>query len=109
MDHLARVFHELPSREREGGRASPPCEPARQSPEAKPMADGQGEADGPPGNRPAAPRDWSRTVPERYVAGADTRGRQQGRLNPQSQKVIHEISGLVHFEIPFRSCPTTLF
>jgi hypothetical protein len=24
----------------------------------------------PPGNRPAAPRDWFRGVPERYVAGA---------------------------------------
>ncbi len=28
-----------------------------------------GEAGGPPGNRPAAPRDWFRGVPERYVAG----------------------------------------
>ena len=26
-----------------------------------------------PGNRPAVPRDWSRGVPERYVAGADSR------------------------------------
>jgi hypothetical protein len=34
-----------------------------------------GEAGGPPGNRPALPRDWSRGVPEWYVAGADTRGR----------------------------------
>ena len=33
----------------------------------------------PPGNRPAASRDWFRGVPERYVAGADTRGRQEGR------------------------------
>jgi hypothetical protein len=33
----------------------------------------------PPGNRPAAPRDWLRTVPEWYVAGAGTRGRQEGR------------------------------
>jgi hypothetical protein len=33
----------------------------------------------PPGNRPAVPRDWFRGVPERYVAGADTRGRQEGR------------------------------
>jgi hypothetical protein len=48
----------------------------------------------PPGNRPAVPRDWSRTVPERYVAGADNRGRQEGRPNPRSQQVIHEISGL---------------
>ena len=35
--------------------------------------------DVPPGNRPAVPRDWFRGVPERYVAGADTRGRQEGR------------------------------
>jgi hypothetical protein len=38
-----------------------------------------GEAGGPPGNRPAVPRDWFRDVPERYVAGADTRGLQEGR------------------------------
>ena len=31
---------------------------------------------------------------ERYVAGADTRGRQEGRPYPWSQHVIHEISGL---------------
>jgi hypothetical protein len=37
-----------------------------------------GEAGGPPGNRPAVPRDWFRGVPQRYVAGADTRGRQEG-------------------------------
>jgi len=53
-----------------------------------------GEAGGPPGNRPAAPRDWFRGVPERYVAGTDTRGRQEGRPDPWSQQVIHEISGL---------------
>ena len=53
-----------------------------------------GEAGVPPGNRPAVPRCWCRTVPERYVAGADTRRRQEGRLNPRSQQVIHEISGL---------------
>jgi hypothetical protein len=47
-----------------------------------------------PGNRPAAPRDWVRGVPERYVAGADTRGRQEGRPYPWSQQVIHEMSGL---------------
>jgi len=47
-----------------------------------------------PGNRPAVPRDWFRGVPERYVAGADTRGRQEGRPYPWSQQVIHEISGL---------------
>ncbi len=48
----------------------------------------------PPGNRPAVPRDWFRGVPERYVAGADTRGRQEGRPYPWSQQVIHEMSGL---------------
>jgi hypothetical protein len=49
----------------------------------------------PPGNRPAVPRDWTRGVPERYVAGCDTRGRPEGRPHPRSQQVIHEISGLV--------------
>jgi len=48
----------------------------------------------PPGNRPAVPRDWFRGVPERYVAGADTRGRQGERPYSWSQQVIHEISGL---------------
>ena len=32
----------------------------------------------PPGNRPAITRDWFRGVPEWYVTGADTRGRQEG-------------------------------
>jgi hypothetical protein len=45
----------------------------------------------PPGNRPTVPRDWFRGVPERYVAGADTRGRLGGRAYPWSQQVIHEI------------------
>ena len=53
-----------------------------------------GEAGGPPGNRPALPRDWIRGVPEWYVAGSDNRGRQEGRPYPWSQQVIHEISGL---------------
>jgi hypothetical protein len=48
----------------------------------------------PPGNRPAAPRDWFRGVPEWYVAGADTRGRPGGRPYPGSQQAIHETSGL---------------
>ena len=65
---ITRMFYELLSRDREDGRA--------------------------PGNRPAVPRDWFRGVPERYVAGADTRGRQAGRPYPWSQQVIHEISGL---------------
>ena len=54
----------------------------------------------PPGNRPAAPRDWFRGVPERYVAGSDTRGRLEGRPYPWSQQVIHEISGLAHISYP---------
>jgi hypothetical protein len=48
-----------------------------------------GEAGGPPGNRRVLV-----SVPERYVAGADTRGHQEGRPYPRSQPVIHEISGL---------------
>ena len=48
----------------------------------------------PPGNRPAVPRDWLRGVPERYVAGADTRGRPEARPYLWSQQVIHDISGL---------------
>ena len=48
-----------------------------------------GEAGGPPGNRRVLV-----SVPERYVAGADTRGRQEGRPYPWSQQVIHEIFGL---------------
>jgi hypothetical protein len=48
----------------------------------------------PPGNRPALPRDWFRGVPERYVAGADTRGRPEGRPYPGSQQAIPETSGL---------------
>src|SRR5210317_1930360 len=53
----------------------------------------------PPGNRPAVPRDWFRGVPERYVAGTDIRGRQEGRPHPWSQQVIHEISGLGSLKI----------
>jgi len=34
----------------------------------------------PPGNRPAVARDWFRGLPEWYVAGANTRGRPEGRL-----------------------------
>jgi hypothetical protein len=49
----------------------------------------------PPGNRPTLLRDWFRGVPERYVAGADTRGRQEGCPSPRSQQVIHGISGLM--------------
>jgi hypothetical protein len=43
----------------------------------------------PPGNRRV-----SVSVPERYVAGADTRGRLEGHPHSWSQEVIHEISGL---------------
>jgi hypothetical protein len=35
-----------------------------------------------------------RRTSERYVAGADTRGRREGRPYPWSQQVIHEIPGL---------------
>jgi hypothetical protein len=43
----------------------------------------------PPGNRRVLV-----SVPEWYVAGSDTRGRQEERLYPWSHQVIHEISGL---------------
>jgi hypothetical protein len=82
---LARMFHELLSRDRETG---------------DPLAGLSGAQRARRGwachlaTRPAVPRDWSRGVPERYVAGADTRGRQEGRPYPRSQQVIHETSGL---------------
>ncbi|MCK5657552.1 MAG: hypothetical protein KAI21_06910, partial [Deltaproteobacteria bacterium] len=37
---------------------------------------------------------WLRGVPQRYVVGGDTRGRQEGLPYPWSQQVIHVISGL---------------
>ncbi len=37
---------------------------------------------------------WTQGVLEQYVAGADTRGRPEGRSYPRSQQAIHEISGL---------------
>ena len=46
--------------------------------------------DVPPGNRRVLV-----SVPEWYVAGADTRGRQEGRPYPWSQQFIHEMSGLI--------------
>ena len=39
---------------------------------------------------------WFRGIPERYVAGADTRERQKGQPYPWLQQVIREISGLSH-------------
>jgi nucleotide-binding universal stress UspA family protein len=62
---LTRMFPELMSRDREDGRA---------------IGQPQGG--------------WSRGVPERYVAGANTRGRPEGRPDPWSQQAIHGISGL---------------
>ena len=47
-----------------------------------------------PGTRLAVPRDWIQGVPERYLAGCDTRGRPGGQPYPRSQQVIHETSGL---------------
>ncbi len=48
----------------------------------------------PPDNRTAG---LVRGVPEWYVAGTDTRGRQEGRPYPWPQQVIHETSGLSAF------------
>ena len=72
--HLARIIHELLSRDQEDGRATRSAGAC-----AACLATAGG---------------WFRGVPERYVAGADTRGRQEGRPYPWSQQVIHEISGL---------------
>jgi hypothetical protein len=49
-----------------------------------------GEAGGPPGNRRVLV-----SVPQRYVAGADTLGRQEGWPYSWSQQLIHEISGFM--------------
>ncbi|MBW2392497.1 MAG: hypothetical protein JRE83_04140, partial [Deltaproteobacteria bacterium] len=68
-EYLTRIFHELLSRDHEDGCAT--WQPSR------------GTAG------------LVRDVPERYVAGADTRGRQEGWPYPWSQQVIHEISGLI--------------
>jgi hypothetical protein len=65
----------------------------------------------PPGTRPAVPRDWARGVPEWYVAGAYTRGRQEGRTYPWSQQVIHGMSGLRlcnEVQLVWRQIPTQL-
>jgi hypothetical protein len=62
----------------------------------------------PPGNRPAVSRDWTRGVPERYVAGCDTRGRTEGLLYPRSQQVIHETSGAVIQRLFPKQFPNTL-
>ena len=63
---LARIFHELLSRDHKDGCAT-----------WQPQGVG------------------SEAHLERYVAGADARGRQEGRQYPWSQQVIREISGLV--------------
>ena len=81
---LARIIHESGLRPRNW---EPACGTERSAASAKKMGV-------PPGNRPAVQWDWFRGVPERYVAGTDTRGRQEGRPYPWSQQVIHEISGL---------------
>ena len=82
---LARIFHELLSRDHEDGCACPPSRACslrrggRATGQLVPRYRGIG----------------SEAYLERYVAGADTRGRQEGRPYPWSQQVIHEISGLV--------------
>jgi len=68
---LARIFHELLSRDHEDGCAT---------------------------GQPSRGTAGLVSVPERYVAGSDTRGRQEGRPYPWSQQVIHEISGLNEVE-----------
>jgi len=41
----------------------------------------------PPGNHPAAPRDWTWGVLVQYVARGETRGRPEGWPYPRSQQV----------------------
>jgi len=48
-------------------------------------------------------------VPKRYVAGADNRGRQEGRPYPWSQQVIHEISGFIAKALRIPSQNRSLF
>ncbi len=78
---LTRIFHELPSRDHETG---------------NPLAglSGAQRARIRWACHLATAGCWSRGVPERYVAGADIRGRQEERPYPWSQQVIHKISGL---------------
>jgi len=47
---------------------------------------------------------WIRGVPERYVAGSDTRGRPEGLSYLRSQQAIHEISGRARM---FHELPAT--
>jgi hypothetical protein len=68
------MFHELLPRDREDGRATRSagaCAACR-----------------------ATTGCWTRGVPERYVAGYNTRGRPEGRPYQRSQLVMHETSGL---------------
>jgi hypothetical protein len=69
MTALTRVLHEFPSRDR-----------------------GEGCATGQPSRGTAG---LVRGVPERYVAGADTRGRPEGRPCPRSQQAIREVPGFI--------------
>jgi len=82
---LARIFHELSSRDRETG---------------NPLAGLSGVQRARirwPCNRATVPRTAGlnprRT--ERYVAGSDNRGRAEGLSDPRSQQTIREISWLI--------------
>ena len=50
---------------------------------------------------------WFRGVPERYVEGADTRGRPEGRPYPRSEQAIREISGPSNNGTVMRSADTS--
>jgi hypothetical protein len=92
---LARIFHELLSRDHETGNPLAGLSGAQRA-RRKWVCH--------LATRPAVPRDWFRGVPERYVAGADTLGRQEGRPYPWLQQVIHETSGLalgLHWVLEF--------
>ena len=86
---LARIFHELPSRDRETGNPLAGLSGAQRA---------RKQMDLPPGNRRVflrlAQDRWARGVLEHYVAGSDSRGRPEGSSYLRSQQATREISGL---------------
>ena len=78
---LARIFHELPSRDRETGNPLAGLNGAQRARIRRAC-------------HRATAGSWIRGALEQYVAGSDTRGRPEGRSYPRSQQAIHETSGL---------------
>ena len=87
---LSRIFHELLSRDHETGNPLAGLSGAQRARIRWACHAQRRRLRRVPGNRRGLV-----SVPQRYVAGTDTRGRQEARPHPWSQQVIHEISGLV--------------